>query len=171
MVTPPAVVWTEPVLLEPPARNAPPAPRKARTPSRQSQGVQETAALTPRGQHHVVVLERTSTGGTRREAAFKISAHEPMTGAERAMKKRLRASLFPQQQTAARARHAEQERVARPRRKAKAELEAQAIRDELNTELDAEIRATGGYMTCSGCFQPVSQERVERAGAAVGVHL
>ena len=148
--------WMEPTLLAPPASNAPPAPREARTPPRPSQQVHESNPALTRGmQHVVIVLERKSTGGTRRKAQFKKSKGGPMTGAERKKKERARASLFPQQQIAARARHAEQERLAQPRRKEKADIEQQSECDRLNAELDAEIFATGGYITCEGKFQPV----------------
>ena len=69
---------------------------------RLSQIVYEYSAPTPTGQHVKVTLERTSTGGTRREVEFKRAASEPMSGAERAQKKRKRAALFPQQLAAVR---------------------------------------------------------------------
>ena len=68
---------------------------------RPSQVVRESPpVLTPEKQHKVVTMERTSTGGTRREAQFKRAAKGPMSGAEREAKRRRRASLFPQQQVA-----------------------------------------------------------------------
>ena len=70
---------------------------------RPSQVVRESLpVLTPEKQHKVVTMERTSTGGTRREAQFKRAAIGPMSGAEREAKRRRRASLFPQQQVAVR---------------------------------------------------------------------
>ena len=74
-----------------------PAPRPARSPPRPSQIVSETSKATPTGQHVVVTLERTSTGGTRREAQFTTAAAGAMSAAERAQKKRKRKELFPQQ--------------------------------------------------------------------------
>ena len=55
-------VW---ITLLPPALSA---PRLPRTPPRPSQVVHESTALTTGKQHILVRLERTSTGGTRREA-------------------------------------------------------------------------------------------------------
>ena len=72
-----------------------PATRTPATPRRPSQIVHETSVATPQGQNIIVTLERTSTGGTRREAAFKRAAGGAMSEAERAQKKRVRASLFP----------------------------------------------------------------------------
>ena len=86
------------------AAEAPAAVQRAYTPSRKSQKVHESSPRpTPHGQHVTITLERTSTGGTRREAQFKKAATGPMSGAERAEKKRKRASLFPQQQASLRA--------------------------------------------------------------------
>ena len=154
-----APVW---IMLSPPVLSA---PRLPRTPPRPSQVVHESTALTTGKQHILVRLERTSTGGTRREAQFTRAARGAMTCAERAQKKRVRASLFPQQQSAARARHAEQNRLARPRRKEKAELQVQADIDAANAALDAEILATGGYISVAG-FVRVDAERVRRAAAS-----
>ena len=145
-----ALVWKEPAVL------APPAPCSARTPKRPSQIVNESSpVLTDGRQHVVVVMERTSTGGTRRQAQFKRAAGGAMSGAERAHKKRVRASLFPQEQAAARARHAKQEQQARPRRE-RAGIEA------ANAELDAEMLATGGFVACDRHFVRVSQQRARR---------
>jgi len=75
--------------------------------------VHESAATSPDGQHVVVTLERTSTGGTRREAQMKQAAHGAMTGAERAEKKRKRASLFPRKAAAQASKHAERQKAQR----------------------------------------------------------
>ena len=144
-----ALVWKEPAVL------APPAPCSARTPKRPSQIVNESSpVLTDGRQHVVVVMERTSTGGTRRQAQFKRAAGGAMSGAERAHKKRVRASLFPQEQAAARARHAKQEQQARPQR------ERAGI--ERIKAANAELLATGGFVACDGHFVRVSQQRARR---------
>ena len=96
-----------------------PTPATPASPKRPSQIVHETVVVTPLGQHIVVTLERTSTGGTRRNAEFKRAAVGAMSEAERAQKKRVRASLFPDRQAAGRKRHADLERAARPKRKEK----------------------------------------------------
>ena len=77
-----------------------PAPLPARAPPRPSQIVHESAAPTPTRAHAVVTLERTSTGGTRRQAQFRRAAAGPMSDAVRAEKKRARAVLFPQKRQA-----------------------------------------------------------------------
>jgi hypothetical protein len=106
----PAFEWIE---LQTPATRAPATPR------RPSQIVHETFVATPQGQNIVVTLERTSTGGTRREGQFTRAAGGAMSEAVRAQKKRVRASLFPDLQAAGRKRHAGRERAARPKRKEK----------------------------------------------------
>ena len=89
---------------------------------RPSQVVRESPpVLTPEKQHKVVTMERTSTGGTRREAQFKRAAIGPVSGAEREAKRRRRASLFPQQQVALR-----EKDVQRKRQVAAAKVEAAA---------------------------------------------
>ena len=73
------------------------------TPQRSSQIVHESKAFTPTGQHVVVNMERVSTGGTRYVQQFqRQQADGPMSAAERAQKKRVRAALFPQKVAAAR---------------------------------------------------------------------
>ena len=79
---------------------------------RLSQIVYEYESPTPTGQHVAVRLERTSTGGTRREAEFKRAASGPMSGAERANKKRCRATLFPEQQASVREKDVQRKRRA-----------------------------------------------------------
>ena len=65
------------------------------TPQRSSQIVHESKAFTPTGQHVVVNMERVSTGGTRYVQQFqRQQADGPMSAAERAQKKRVRAALF-----------------------------------------------------------------------------
>ena len=79
---------------------------------RLSQIVYEYESPTPTGQHVAVRLERTSTGGTRREAEFTRAASGPMSGAERANKKRCRATLFPEQQASVRKKDVQRKRRA-----------------------------------------------------------
>ena len=103
---------------------APAAVQRAHTPPRLSQKVHESSPRpTPTGHHVTITLERTSTGGTRREAQFDKAATGPMSGAERAEKKRKRASLFPRQQDALRAKDVSRKRKATA---AKATAEAMA---------------------------------------------
>ena len=64
----------------------------------------------------MVTLERTSTGGTRRVEQMKRAAGRAMTGAERAEKKRKRASLFPPKAEAQRDLHAERQKLERQRK-------------------------------------------------------
>ena len=71
---------------------------------------QESSALTPNGKHITVTMERVSTGGTHRHVSFDRSASGPMTAAERAKKKRLKTTLFPEKAASQRAQHAEAER-------------------------------------------------------------
>jgi hypothetical protein len=73
---------------------------------------EDVGVPTPTKQHIKVTLERTSTGGTRHEAQFKRAASGPMSGAERAEKKRKRAALFPQQQAAVRDKDVQRKRQA-----------------------------------------------------------
>ena len=116
-------------------------------PQRPSQVVHETSVPTPEGKHIVVTLERVSTGGTRRSASFTKAADKAMTGAERAEKKRLRKSLFPDEQAAARDQDAKRKRVARTesakrecvREKAAAPLPLVSTAAAECTEEDAEI--------------------------------
>jgi hypothetical protein len=82
---------------------------------RPSQKVHETEAATPTGQHIRVTLERTSTGGTRHEAHFERAASGPMSAAERAKKKRVRASLFPEEHTEKMAKESSRKRSERTR--------------------------------------------------------
>ena len=79
---------------------------------RLSQIVYEYESPTPTGQHVAVRLERTSTGGTRREAEFTRAASGPMSGAERADKKGCRATLFPEQQASVREKDVQRKRRA-----------------------------------------------------------
>ena len=64
-----------------------------------------------------------STGGTRRGAQFKRAAQGPMSAAARKRKERLRASLFPKHQAAARKVHTIQTGKVRARCRAKTELQ------------------------------------------------
>ena len=80
---------------------------------RLSQIVYEYSALTPTsGKHVQVMMERTSTGGTKYQAQFKRAASGPMSGAERAEKKRRRAALFPLQQASVRQKDVQRKRQA-----------------------------------------------------------
>ena len=67
-----------------------------------SQIVHETEAISPGGQHRNVTLERVSTGGTRHQAGFKRAVSGALSGAERMQKARMKRSLFPEEQAAAR---------------------------------------------------------------------
>ena len=79
---------------------------------RLSQIVYEYESPTPTGQHVAVRLERTSTGGTRREAEFTRAASGPMSGAERADKKRCKMTLFPEKQASVRGKDVQRKRQA-----------------------------------------------------------
>ena len=68
------------------------------------------------GGHVTVTLERTSTGGTRREVQMKRASSGAMSGAERAEKKRKRASLFPTKKAKQDEVHAERQRAERKRK-------------------------------------------------------
>ena len=91
-------------------------PQPASESQRQSQRVLERTAASPGGKHVTVTLERTSTGGTRREAQMERAAGCAMTGAERAEKKRKRASLFPPKAAAQRELHADRQRLERQKK-------------------------------------------------------
>ena len=71
-----------------------------RSPPRPSQVVREVASVaTPQGHHVVVTLERISTGGTWREAAFLRAAagamHEPECGGKKRAKALFHETLQP----------------------------------------------------------------------------
>ena len=59
--------------------------------------VVETISLTPHGQHATPVLERVSTGGTKRQTTFEAAAHGPMDNAARQRKRVAKLQLFPAQ--------------------------------------------------------------------------
>ena len=88
-----------------------------------SHTVREISALTTGKKHILVKMERMSTGGTRRGAQFKRAAQGPMSAAARKRKERLRASLFPKHQAAARKVHKIQTGKVRARFRAKMELQ------------------------------------------------
>ena len=88
-----------------------------------SHTVREISALTTGKKHILVKMERMSTGGTRRGAQFKRAAQGPMSAAARKRKERLRASLFPKHQAAARKVHTIQTGKVRARCRAKTELQ------------------------------------------------
>jgi hypothetical protein len=93
-----------------------PQPGQAPTPQRPSQIVHESTVPGETGQHAVIKMERVSTGGTRYVQQFRRQqADGPMTAAERAAKKRVRASLFPQNCASARTQDAARKRVAKQR--------------------------------------------------------
>ena len=98
---------------------------------RLSQIVYEYEAPTPTGQHKRVTLEHTSTGGTWREAHFKRAASGPMSGAERAVKRRRRAALFPQKARAVRVKDVQRKQQAAA---AKAAAAAIAAADQTSLE-------------------------------------
>lgn len=140
-----------------------------------SRGVSESAAYTPSGQRIVVTLERTSTGGTRREVQLKVGAGRAMTGAERAEKKRLRKTLFPKEQATQRSKHAERERKRRaqektPERKAaRLEREQQQSAAEID-QIDREIVSTGGLRDwVNGGFHPCEDWRIDEAKLNLGL--
>jgi hypothetical protein len=75
-------------------------PPPMRSPPRPSQVVREVASVaTPQGHHVVVTLERISTGGTWREAAFLRAAagamHEPECGGKKRAKALFHETLQP----------------------------------------------------------------------------
>ena len=71
-----------------------PQPGQAPTPQRPSQIVHESTVPGETGQHAVIKMERVYIGGTRYVQQFRRQqADGPMTAAERAAKKRVRASL------------------------------------------------------------------------------
>lgn len=150
------------------------ASEKASTPARRT--VCESSALTTGKQHILVKMERTSTGGTRRAAQFKRAAQGPMSAAVRKQRERVRASLFPRRQAAARVKHTLQMGKARARCRAHKDLEQlesdinyfasrvtfcdyacrrlEAIRDE-SSEFDAKISVLNAILE-----DPVAIERV-----------
>ena len=133
-----------------------PAPLPARAPPRPSQIVHESAAPTPTRAHTVVTLERTSTGGTRREVQFRRAAAGPMSDAVRAEKKRARAALFPhkRQEDAERTRKKDVER----KRKAAAAKKAAAQQKQEQQQqiglrrwpMSAAERAAKAALACFG---------------------
>jgi hypothetical protein len=85
------------------------------TPKRPSQVVNESTASSQTGQHIVILMDRVSTGGTRHVAQFHRQTDGPMSAAERAKKKRVRASLFPKEHAVARSLDATRKREAKER--------------------------------------------------------
>ena len=104
---------------------------------------QESSALTPNGKHITVTMERVSTGGTHRHVSFDRSASGPMTAAERAKKKRLKTTLFPEKAASQRAQHAEAERRRYHEQWGDGEREQQQLFPE-SPEGGAEGGAVGG---------------------------
>ena len=84
-------------------------------PKRPSQVVNESTAYSQTGQHIVISMDRVSTGGTRHVAQFHRQTDGPMSAAERAKKKRVRASLFPKEHAVARSLDATRKREAKER--------------------------------------------------------
>ena len=96
----------------------PPGPEAERSlpPPRRSQVVHERIGITTTPRHRPVIsMERVSTGGSRYATQFRRSTDGPMSGAERAKKKRVRASLCPQQHAAARKKDRGRKRDAKER--------------------------------------------------------
>ena len=89
-----------------------PACQMRRLTQRPSQQVHESISPVTPGGHVSIVMERTSTGGTRHQAAMKRKAGAAMSGAERAEKKRRKASLFPAKAATLRENDAERKRKA-----------------------------------------------------------
>ena len=84
------------------------------TPQRPSQIVHESTARDGTGQRAVITMERVSTGGTRYVRHFqRQQADAPMSAAERAKKKRVRATLFPHKVAAARSKDRSRKRDAK----------------------------------------------------------
>jgi hypothetical protein len=141
------------------AEALPPCP----SPRRPSQVVHESAPVaTPTGQHVVVTLERTSTGGTRREAKFTRTATGSMSDAERAQKKRLRKSLFPTEQATQKRKHAERMKTSRTAKKAARDY------DQYDRQEDRDIVANGGYKQ-GDWFHKVDDALVDRAKLRLGL--
>ena len=119
---------------------------------RLSQIVYEYESPTPTGQHIAVRLERTSTGGTRREAEFKRAASGPMSGAERANKKRCRATLFPEQQASVRKKDVQRKRRAAAATEAAArQLRRRQLLSRLSW-LGGRISRITGLLVCKWSF-------------------
>lgn len=104
---------------------------------RPSQQVHESISPVTPGGHVSIVMERTSTGGTRHEAVMKRKLGTAMSGAERAEKNRRKASLFPAK--AAKSRENDAER----KRKAPRDASAQRQRDAVKEAEALEARAAG----------------------------
>lgn len=133
--------WLE---MSVPAPAAAPVRARKAAPVRQSQIVHESAAPTPGKTNVVVTMERTSTGGTRREAQFKRAAAGAMTPAERASKKRAKAELFPPRAVQLREADAARKRDAVAARKAEAAAvqstqEAPAVQQQSTQEAVADV--------------------------------
>ena len=94
---------------------------------RPSQQVHESISPVSPGGHVSIVMERTSTGGTRHEAAMKRKPGTAMSGAERAEKKRRKASLFPAKAATLRENDAERKRKAP--RDASAQRQRDAVKE------------------------------------------
>jgi hypothetical protein len=79
---------------------------------RPSQQVHESISPVTPGGHVSIVMERTSTGGTRHQAEMKRKTGTAMSGAERAEKNRRKATLFPAKEAKTRENDAERKRKA-----------------------------------------------------------
>ena len=124
--------------MEPPAVSSAAASSSTR-PSKD--GVYESKPQpSPGGKHFIVAMERTSTGGTRREAQMKRATSGPMSGAERKQRQRVRASLFPAKVATLRDKDAERNRVERKRKADEAALNA-AVEDVVATLVAAVEKA------------------------------
>ena len=82
------------------------------------------------GGHVTLTLERTSTGGTRREVQMRRASGGAMSGAERAEKKRKRATLLPVKNTKQAETHAERQRAERKWKAEEAAAAAEAAKLE-----------------------------------------
>ena len=85
--------------------------KRCMVPQRPSQKVVETKALSPEGNNRVVKMERTSTGGTRRQQQLKIAKTGAMSECERAEKKRKKGLLFPDKAATLREKDAARKRL------------------------------------------------------------
>ena len=97
------------------------------TPQRSSQVVRESSPVLSTGKKHLVIkMERRSTSGRKYEAHFKRASTGPMTGAERAAKKRVRATLFKPRQLAPQQKDAQRKAAEREQKRLMAALACEA---------------------------------------------
>ena len=100
-----------------------------------SQEVHETQGVSPNGQHIRVTMVRTTPGGTQHSGHFDRESSGPMSAAERAKKKRVRATLFLEESAAKRAKDSDRKRAANARSDIEAAADGQGA--EVAAEADA----------------------------------